>query len=149
MLKFILLTLLFVPFSVSAYPQTFECTAAKSVTPVPSQDLTAIGLSGGVATYENGYPVIRYDKDLADTPEVMNHVIAHECAHHILGHTVRPSPRNYYALEQLQEAPADCLASKMLVSQMGYGDKEFKLIGDFLKFHVGYPRAERVLSCAK
>jgi len=148
MLKLTLLSLLFVTFSVFAENKTISCNGVR-ITSTTNHDLAQDGLSGGLATFDNsGYRVIKYDIQLETTPEVMNHVIAHECAHHILGHADNHIG-NYYAKERLQERPADCMASKILVSQLGYGKKEFKVIESFLIENTSTARAQHVLRCAQ
>ena len=149
MLKFILLSLLLVTSSVFAESSTFNCANTKIVS-TSTDTLSRMGFSGGVAIIDkNGNHIIKYDKQLESIPEMMNSVIAHECAHHILGH-VSHVIRNYYANEQLQERPADCLATKMLERQLGYGDKEFNTIASFLRSRLGdegIARSNRVQRC--
>ena len=151
MLKFILLSLIFVSSSATA---NIDCSAImnQKVTVVRSTpDILAMrGLAGGSARMETGgHRVIEYDHTLEKIPEVLNHVIAHECAHHILGHVLFPNSRNYYANERVKEHPADCLAAKLLERELGYGDKEFAVISSFLDRNTGAhkARSKRLQQC--
>ena len=145
MLKLILLSLVLVANSAFADTSIFKCPVNARITSASADDLAKLGFSGGAAGFDNGVRTIKYDKQLEPIPEVMNHVIAHECAHHVLGHA-EFTIKSYYANERLQENPADCLASKMLVRQLGYGKKEFNVIINYLK---NPPRGYRIAWCAK
>lgn len=119
---------------------------------VTSDKLAQSGVSGGGAEIDNnGRLVIVYEEVYENLPEVKNHILAHECAHHALGHVFAPVIRNYWANERIKEYPADCMASQILVQQLRYGKEEFQKIADFLLRqdpYTGAARAQRVINCA-
>lgn len=116
------------------------------VIPVTAHDLLAYNRSrGGAAGRDkNGRAIILYDRVLESNPVALNHIVAHECAHHAYGLVATSAD------SRTTEYDADCLASKILVKQLGYGKAEFATITDFLmKFsYIGRKRAANVLECA-
>jgi len=91
---------------------------------VPTAELRKRSAGLAVAFRQNGHPVVKYDIERLPTtpPEFQNHVLAHECAHHKLGHFDRRySPKH-------EEQQADCYALRV----NNYGRKEAELIADTL-----------------
>jgi hypothetical protein len=77
----------------------------------------------------SGRPMVHYDADTLPRtpPEFQNHVLAHECAHHLLGHFDRPSSPSPLE-DDREEREADCYALEAL----GYGYKEAEIIAKTL-----------------
>ncbi|MEM8539166.1 MAG: hypothetical protein AAGF56_15055 [Pseudomonadota bacterium] len=111
---------------------------------------------GASASAPQGRGVILIDPDvLADLPYLMPFVLAHECAHHVLGHT---SPqgllREGHAFRQ-KELDADCWAANHL-AKVGEGpvvEEQIALFRDQKSDAPGprYPawqtRIKRMLAC--
>lgn len=96
--------------SLSASPQTTACLDALGREVQVRNDSTINDL--GLATTENGRPVILFNQHLAEQfpGNVVKFFLAHECGHHALGHVIG------MARPLTMEQAADCWAAQMLVN---------------------------------
>ena len=140
------LLLLLLLFATSVKADVFQCVAygqnVKQI-PVDYSVLAAMGVGGGVAIQHRGIPITLYDRDLVyASAEFLNHILAHECAHHQLGHNNMPDLNT-------DEHHADCRGVYLLQKQLDYGTEEMTVIYGYIKRTVpfGKQRTEEITSC--
>jgi len=137
-----LLILILLLSSCNLRAEIFKCVAFGVNVPqiaTTAEVIAAQHVETGVATIRDGKLVTLYDRRLFFKPEEFrNHVLAHECAHHQLGHTLYPTAYRG------KEAQADCLSIVLLQEQLNYTQKEFTII--FSAINNPY-RKVRMQSC--
>ena len=145
--------LLLMLFSFPLHAKDLVCNAFGHNVPIYKTNATELwnryGTAEGVAWVDNNNnPIIVYDERLDLLPFVKNHVIAHECAHHKLGHVIGVL-RGYSTNEDADEHAADCFASKMVAGKLWYGNNEFDAITGYIEQNIPNDthRAHRITSC--
>ena len=118
------------------------------------------GQNPQIATAEKdqfGNKIIHIDPSaLANISSSRLFTLAHECAHHKLGHTsALGEMERYHGGTRKQELEADCWAAKQLSAYNLAGDLQFQMLTNLASGHFaggGYPsgneRAQNILSCA-
>lgn len=148
------------------YPVSNQNTYAnnKQYLPVGYDAFCGIPVYAGqnpqIATAEKdqfGNPIIHIDPSaLANISSSRLFTLAHECAHHKLGHTSALGEKErYFGGTRKQELEADCWAARELSNHNLVGDLQFQMMTNLASGHFagnGYPsggeRAQNILSCA-
>lgn len=110
---------------------------------------------GASATVWRNQAVIVIDHSQFSSPFWLHFVIAHECAHHVLGHTLPNGmwfrQTNHWATAS-QELGADCWAARTVHSQAAlFAYRHFLQQGNSSGgpgYPTGYQRAENIRRCA-
>jgi len=154
MKKLILFCILLIPFPVFGQPSMFVGYDEFCGLPV----LVESTPQDAKATIRNGERVIIVDPGVMSNwkfPRIF--AIAHECAHHILGHLSLREQffRRHMNASRRQELSADCWAAKRLIDHGYYSDLERTIIqraseGPIMRgnYPSGRERAANIAECA-
>lgn len=153
----LLITLILMPFAFqNLYAKQYVFIGYDSFCGLP----IFTGQNPQIATAEKdsyGRPIIHIDPTaLANLTSSRIFTLAHECAHHKLGHTSRLGEmERYHGGTRKQELEADCWAAKQLSKYGQFTDLQFQTLKNLADGHFianGYPsgveRAQNIYSCA-